>query len=177
MNNHHGVDTFYFNDKLGQLLRDIDCFKPAELSRALARLAKVADEEVLKEVEFAATVAQEPVAWEYRTFHGDDTVTPGWSKWERIEPQGRYSHETVESRVEEIQSYIDRGYRYQLRALYTVPHDAEQQALRKAPPEWAKMDPVFVVECIRQTTVLDADMVEAMLQFAIDAARAAKEGA
>lgn len=52
---------------------------------------------------------------------------------------------------------------------------AEVEALRKAPAGWAKMDPAFVVEHIRETTVFDADMIEAMLEFAIGAAMAAKE--
>lgn len=53
----------------------------------------------------------------------------------------------------------------------TRPAQTEQQTEQiKAPAEWAKMDPAFVVENIRQTTVFDADMIEAMLQFAIDAA-------
>lgn len=53
---------------------------------------------------------------------------------------------------------------------------AEVEGLRKAPAGWAKMDPAFVVEHIRETTVFDADMIEAMLEFAIGAAMAAKEG-
>lgn len=52
---------------------------------------------------------------------------------------------------------------------------AERDRLRKAPAGWAKMDPAFVVEHIRETTVFDADMIEAMLEFAIGAAMAAKE--
>ncbi|MHB0763824.1 hypothetical protein ACYCFC_05490 [Stutzerimonas sp. NM35] len=52
---------------------------------------------------------------------------------------------------------------------------AEVEALRKAPAGWAKMNPAFVVEHIRETTVFDADMIEAMLEFAIGAAMAAKE--
>lgn len=88
----------------------------------------------------AAPVAQEPVAWEYRAHYGDDTVTPGWGAWERIKPGGRYSHETVESRVAEIQNYIDRGYRYELRALYAATPSAEQLTGDNASPVAEQQD-------------------------------------
>jgi len=72
----------------------------------------------------AERVEQEPVEWQYRTFHGEDTSTPGWDQWERITAAGRYAGETVDMRVREIQDYIDRGYRYELRALYTAPQSS-----------------------------------------------------
>lgn len=43
-----------------------------------------------------------------------------------------------------------------------------------AEPAWAKMDPVFLVEFVRQETAFDADMIERMLTFAIDAAKPAQ---
>lgn len=64
--------------------------------------------------------AQEPVYWEYRFFDSHpDTVTSGqWSQWQRVLPRNGYT-DTVEARVEEIKQYINQGYRYELRPLYT----------------------------------------------------------
>ena len=42
MINRHGLDARYFKEKLGQLVRDADYYTPAEMDRALTRLAKVA---------------------------------------------------------------------------------------------------------------------------------------
>jgi hypothetical protein len=81
-----------------------------------------------------APVQVEPVAWEYRTFYGENTVTPGWGQWERVEPRNRYTGETVATRVAEIQDFISRGYRYELRALYAGTHAAEQPDSVKVPP-------------------------------------------
>jgi len=39
-------------------------------------------------------------------------------------------------------------------------------------PDWAKMDPSWVVDFVRSETKFDADKVELMLQFAIDSAKA-----
>lgn len=49
---------------------------------------------------------------------------------------------------------------------------AEVGGLRKASARWAKMDPSFVIEHIRETSRFDADLIEAMLEFAIGAALA-----
>ncbi|MCK3838608.1 MULTISPECIES: hypothetical protein [Pseudomonas] len=38
-------------------------------------------------------------------------------------------------------------------------------------PKWARMDPDFVVEFVREQSGFDADLIESMLQFAIEAAR------
>lgn len=46
------VDTAYFENKLKLVLRDLDQYNADELARELARLAKVADEDVLQEPEF-----------------------------------------------------------------------------------------------------------------------------
>lgn len=70
MKNDHGVDAFYFHDKLGQVLRDLGSYKADELARALCRLAKVADENVLKEPEFAQHPAMAvPDGWKLVPFH------------------------------------------------------------------------------------------------------------
>lgn len=61
-------------------------------------------------------MAKLPIAWEYRTFHNDNTVTPGWSNWERLEPRHEYS--TIWDRVNEMQQYINRGNPYEIRPLY-----------------------------------------------------------
>ena len=70
--------------------------------------------------------AQEPVYWECRYKESNQyTVNYGqWYPWERLTP--RNGLETVENRVAEIQHYIDRGYSYELRALFT--HPAPKQA-------------------------------------------------
>lgn len=63
----------------------------------------------------------EPVAWQYRESYGENTVKPGWDEWKPVTP--RYaSMDTIASTVAEIQSYVDQGKPYQLRALYTSPH-------------------------------------------------------
>ena len=61
----------------------------------------------------------DPVYWEYRTFYEDNTSTPGWGEWQRVEARNPYTT-TVEDHVAEIQHYIDNGYKYELRALYTA---------------------------------------------------------
>lgn len=48
--------------------------------------------------------------YEYQTYHDENTVTPGWSDWEPIPYK----------RVQEIQGYIDSGYKYRLRGLKVV---------------------------------------------------------
>lgn len=47
------------------------------------------------------------VAWQYREFYDEFTVTPGWSEWELCD-KGKF---------EEILYYISRGYKYQVRSL------------------------------------------------------------
>jgi hypothetical protein len=71
----------------------------------------------------AALPKSEPVAWEYRRLDTNEyTVTHGqWLAWERVLPRNFDS--AVEDRVAEIQHYIDKGYKYELRALYTTPPD------------------------------------------------------
>lgn len=62
----------------------------------------------------------EPVAWEYREFHDDNTVTPGWGKWKRIESE-EWAGRAIKSVVADIHEFIAQGYRYELRALYAQP--------------------------------------------------------
>jgi len=50
----------------------------------------------------------EPVAWEYR--HADD------KEWERV--AGRNPLYTAENELADLRTYIQQGYRYELRALY-----------------------------------------------------------
>ncbi len=64
-----------------------------------------------------------PELWQVRFFHGENTSTPGWEAWENLTVKYSYAGETIESRVKEIQGYIEQGYKYELRALY-----AEQPA-------------------------------------------------
>jgi hypothetical protein len=67
------------------------------------------------------------VAWEYRTHYGSDTSTPGWGPWERVEARSALC--TVDDRVMEIQQYIDKGYKYELRALYTCSELQEKDLI------------------------------------------------
>lgn len=51
---------------------------------------------------------------------------------------------------------------------------SQQPDVQKQPmpdPSWAKMDPVWVGEYLRDGSNFDADKIEQMLQFAIDAAK------
>ncbi|SEQ89760.1 Protein of unknown function [Azotobacter beijerinckii] len=59
LRNRHGIDAAYFDKKLTLLVRDFDSFTPDELARSLARLAKVADADVLNEAEFVTIHPQE----------------------------------------------------------------------------------------------------------------------
>lgn len=59
MKNRFGVDSDYFIEKLGILIRDMPGYTPKELARSLARLANTASSEVLQEAEFRPAV--EPV--------------------------------------------------------------------------------------------------------------------
>lgn len=70
----------------------------------------------------AAMQAQqaEPVAWEYREFHDDNTVTPGWGKWKRIESED-WAGRAIKSVVADIHEFIAQGYRYEIRELYAQP--------------------------------------------------------
>lgn len=43
MKNRFGLDQDYFEENLSILLRDISCYRPDEMARALVRLAIVAD--------------------------------------------------------------------------------------------------------------------------------------
>jgi hypothetical protein len=70
--------------------------------------------------------SDKPVAYQYRTFHADNTVSPGWTEWELVTPRNPHV-ETVEDRVHEIQSYINAGYKYELRALYAIPLKSERK--------------------------------------------------
>jgi hypothetical protein len=86
----------------------------------------------------------EPVYWEYRHKESHpQTVNYGqWSEWERLIP--RNGLETVESRVAEIQSYIDRDYSYELRALYAEPAP-KQAELAWQPIETAPQNTEVIV--------------------------------
>ena len=45
MNNEYGLDVSYFRKNLKQILRDIKCYKPSEMKRALRRLSDVAEKQ------------------------------------------------------------------------------------------------------------------------------------
>ncbi|MDF2792294.1 MAG: hypothetical protein K0S85_47 [Pseudomonas orientalis] len=46
-----------------------------------------------------------------------------------------------------------------------------EQLSQAIAPKWARMDPDFVVDFVREQSGFDADLLESMLHFAIDAAR------
>lgn len=51
--NEYGLDADYFRRKLERVLRDVKSYKPDEMARELARMARTADEETLRESEFS----------------------------------------------------------------------------------------------------------------------------
>ena len=57
---------------------------------------------------------QEPVAWQFRTVHGEDTVCPGWDAWE----------DCTELKFNNVSEYVTKGF-YQVRKLYTSPQTRE----------------------------------------------------
>lgn len=57
--NEYGLDIGYLAEKLNLLLRDISRHTPSEAARVLARLASVADENVLSEPEFSQKIISE----------------------------------------------------------------------------------------------------------------------
>lgn len=61
--NQYGLDADYFRRKLERVLRDVNSYRPDEMARELARMARTADEAVLREPEFSlAQAEQQPVA-------------------------------------------------------------------------------------------------------------------
>ena len=61
------------------------------------------------------------VAWEFRWLDTNEhTVTSGqWSTWERVMPRNTIT--TVDDHVAEIQYWINKGYKYELRSLIVKP--------------------------------------------------------
>ena len=89
-----------------------------ETMRGLA--SSIGDEEniseAVEELSQLRGVFDKPVGYEYRSGRGDYA----WSDWERLTPRNPFT-ESVEDSAREIQDYIVRGYRYELRALYAGP--------------------------------------------------------
>lgn len=61
MTNRFGVDTDYFTEKLGILIRDMGDYTPEELARSLARLANTSSCDVLQEAEFRPASNPAPI--------------------------------------------------------------------------------------------------------------------
>ena len=57
---------------------------------------------------------QEPVAWQFRTFHGEYTACPGWDVWE----------DCTEPKFNNVSELITKGF-YQVRKLYLTPPKRE----------------------------------------------------
>jgi hypothetical protein len=64
--------------------------------------------------ELLAQPEQEPVAWQFRTFHGEHTVCPGWDVWEHC----------TEQKFNNVSEHVTKGF-YQVRKLYTAPQKRE----------------------------------------------------
>jgi len=73
----------------------------------------------------------EPVLWQVRFFESHpNTVNFGtWSEWELITPRNIHT-DTVADRIRKIQSYIEQGYKYELRSLIIL--DQCKQAIASA---------------------------------------------
>lgn len=56
----------------------------------------------------------EPVVWQFRTFHSEYTVCPGWDVWENC----------TESKFNDVSEHVTKGF-YQVRKLYTAPPKQE----------------------------------------------------
>ena len=67
------------------------------------------------EAKIRAMDGQEPVMYESRVFYAENTSTPGWGKWESVEDCGLQSAASV---LFDLQEYIRRGYKYEIRPLY-----------------------------------------------------------
>ena len=64
--------------------------------------------------DLAKQTEQEPVAWQFRTFHGEYTVCPGWDVWEHC----------TEQKFNNVSEHVTKGF-YQVRKLYTAPPKRE----------------------------------------------------
>ncbi len=85
----------------------------------------------------------EPVYWEWRHLRTHpDTVDFGqWSKWQRVE--ARSAIHAIDDALAEFRTYIAKGYKYELRALYNHPapsddvvRDAERYRLIRDGSGW-----------------------------------------
>ena len=56
MQNEYGLDVSYFESKLTQVMRDINCYKPEEMARELFRLAKTANKNIVLESDFLSDI-------------------------------------------------------------------------------------------------------------------------
>ncbi len=75
----------------------------------------------------ASVPGDDPVAWEYRAYY-----EIGWGAWIQVEAS-RHGF-TVLDAVNDLKQYIERGYKYELRALYTSPQpdpDVRRKAIEE----------------------------------------------
>jgi len=97
--------------ELTDYLRSIDC---SELSAY--QLAQIICNQFNPIV-----IDSDPVGWEVRSFFDENTATPGWEEWKKIESSWT---RTVASQVAEFEFYISRGSgHYQLRPIYAFTKD------------------------------------------------------
>ena len=76
---------------------------------------------------------QEPVAWQFRTFHGEHTVCPGWDVWEHC----------TEQKFNNVSEHVTKGF-YQVRKLYTAPPKREPLSDEEIHAYLSLMEPPFL---------------------------------
>lgn len=122
-------------DIIERLERQYAALDPVDEYRADARDAI---EEIMS-LRGALRSQQEPVLWQYRWLDTNPhTVTSGqWSCWEEVKPRNPYTN-TVLDKVNEVKGYIARGFKYELRRLYTDPQPAIPDGWKLVPVEPTK---------------------------------------
>lgn len=110
----------------------------------------------IKMIQAITHADDQPISWQMRVYHDQNTSTPGWSDWKEV--TARYAHTTVADRVSEIKGYIEQGKPYELRALYASPvHNtiADDVAVMDAAEQLAEEYSGDTRPCI-QTDVMNA---------------------
>lgn len=121
--NQYGLDADYFRRKLERVLRDVNSYRPDEMARELARMARTADEAVLREPEFAlvAQTEQQPMAAVAGLPHWEESLSSAWPA-EAEDAQGAWI----------IGAIDEEGNKYPVATIeadqYDAPGDSEKIA-------------------------------------------------